>query len=66
MADAFGAQFLIYPWFFSTTLHGSSAVHNLSMVYFSSFCLRPDADSRSAALKIGVNHATGYVYRQKL
>ena len=40
-------------------------VHNLPMVYFSLFCLRPDADRRSAVLKIGVNHATCYVYSPK-
>ena len=34
--------------------------------FFSSFCLRLDADRHSAVLKIGVNHATCYVFRQKL
>ena len=36
------------------------------LLVFSSFCLRLDADCHSAVLKIGVNHATRYVFRQKL
>ena len=36
------------------------------LLLFSSFCLRLDADRHSAVLKIGVNHATCYVFGQKL
>jgi len=35
------------------------------LLVFSSFCLRPGADRRSAILKIGVNHATCHVYSLK-
>ena len=43
------ARFIIYPWFF----------------FFSLFSLRPDPDRHSAILKVGVNHATCYVYSPK-
>ena len=38
-----------------------SVVHNLFVVYFSSFCQGPDADLHSAVLKVAMSHATSEV-----
>ena len=61
------ARFIIYPWFIFNRVAMGRARFIIYpwLIFFSLFSLRPDPDCHSAILKIGMTHATCYVYSPK-